>query len=126
MARIKWVVATLREWAAWIDAPVVIRGIDYSGVRIDKCAGNWLPADTVSVRRTQSVISKLSAEHQETLCLVYIEGPRANRVSIAKIAEWKGVHRVTLYKRLHDAETAFAREFDWKPIKEGEKEGDKG
>lgn len=112
MARIRWVIATLREWAAWIDAPVAIRGIDYSGIRIDKCAGNWLPADTASIRRTQAVISKLAPEYQETLCLVYIEGPRANRVSIAEIARWRDINRRTLQDRVCMAERKFAEELE--------------
>nr|DAG47859.1 MAG TPA: antitermination protein Q [Bacteriophage sp.] len=112
MARIKWVQIALREWAAWVDSFGAVKGVDYSAVRGGGAAGNWIPTDTRSQRRTHKAVCRIPAEHFATIRLVYLEGPRVNKTSIAEIAAWQGLNRTTLFMRVCAAETRFAEELD--------------
>lgn len=113
MARIKWVQITLREWAAWVDSYGAVKGFDYSAVRGGGAAGNWIPTDTRSQRRAHKALMRISPEHFETIKLVYLDGPRVNKTSIAEIARWKDVNERTLLDRVCVAEKKFAEELDF-------------
>ena len=104
MARLRWVQAMLREWAAWIEG---------FGGGLHSPELDGLPKDTFSLRRTQQAIDRLDPEYQAVLALVYIEGPRANRCNLSQIAEWKGVERTAFYYRVCRAEQKFSEELDF-------------
>lgn len=113
MARLRWVQAALREWAAWIEGFGGLHSPAIDGMPRGNFFGDHLPKDTFSLRRTQQAIDRLAPEHQLTLALVYIEGPRANRRTLSEIAEWKGFNRVTFYRRVCSAEQKFSEELDF-------------
>ena len=77
MARLRWVQAMLREWAAWIEG---FGSELHSPALNDLPHGNFfdskLPKETFSLRKTQQALDRLDPEYQEILMLVYIEGPR--------------------------------------------------
>lgn len=114
MARLRWVQAMLREWAAWIEGfGSGLHSPELDGLPRGNVFGSHLPKDTFSLRRTQQAIDRLDPEYQATLALVYIEGPRANRCNLSQIAEWKGVDRKTFYSRVCSAEQKFSEELDF-------------
>lgn len=114
MARLRWVQAMLREWAAWIEGfGGGLHSPELDGLPRGNVFGSHLPKDTFSLRRTQQAIDRLEPEYQAVLALVYIEGPRANRCNLSQIAEWKGVDRKTFYSRVCSAEQKFSEEIDF-------------
>lgn len=114
MARLRWVQAMLREWAAWIEgfgselhSPALNdlpRGIFFD---------SKLPKETFSLRKTQQALDRLDPEYQEILMLVYIEGPRCNKVKLSEIARWKDVNERTFHHRVESAEAKFSQEIDF-------------
>ncbi len=114
MARLRWVQAMLREWAAWIEG---FGGGLHSPALNDLPRGNFLdsklPKETFSLRKTQQALDRLDPEYQEILMLVYIEGPRCNKVKLSEIARWKDVNERTFHHRVESAEAKFSQEIDF-------------
>lgn len=114
MARLRWVQAMLREWAAWIEG---FGSELHSPALNDLPRGNFfdskLPKETFSLRKTQQALDRLDPEYQEILMLVYIEGPRCNKVKLSEIAKWKDVNERTFHHRVESAEAKFSQEIDF-------------
>lgn len=114
MARLRWVQAMLREWAAWIEG---FGNELHSPALNDLPRGNFfdskLPKETFSLRKTQQALDRLDPEYQEILMLVYIEGPRCNKVKLSEIARWKDVNERTFHHRVESAEAKFSQEIDF-------------
>lgn len=114
MARLRWVQAMLREWAAWIEG---FGSELHSPALNDLPRGNFfdskLPKETFSLRKTQQALDRLDPEYQEILMLVYIEGPRGNKVKLSEIARWKDVNERTFHHRVESAEAKFSQEIDF-------------
>ena len=114
MARLRWVQAMLREWAAWIEG---FGSELHSPALNDLPRGNFfdskLPKETFSLRKTQQALDRLDPEYQEILMLVYIEGPRCNKVKLSEIARWKNVNERTFHHRVESAEAKFSQEIDF-------------
>ena len=114
MARLRWVQAMLREWAAWIEG---FGSELHSPALNDLPRGNFfdskLPKETFSLRKTQQALERLDPEYQEILMLVYIEGPRCNKVKLSEIARWKDVNERTFHHRVESAEAKFSQEIDF-------------
>ena len=114
MARLGWVQAMLREWAAWIEG---FGSELHSPALNDLPRGNFfdskLPKETFSLRKTQQALDRLDPEYQEILMLVYIEGPRCNKVKLSEIARWKDVNERTFHHRVESAEAKFSQEIDF-------------
>ena len=114
MARLRWVQAMLREWAAWIEG---FGSELHSPALNDLPRGNFfdskLPKETFSLRKTQQALDRLDPEYQEILMLVYIEGPRCNKVRLSEIARWKDVNERTFHHRVESAEAKFSQEIDF-------------
>lgn len=114
MARLRWVQAMLREWAAWIEGfGGGLHSPELDGLPRGNVFGSHLPKDTFSLRRTQQAIDRLEPEYQAVLALVYIEGPRANKVKLSEIARWKEVNERTFLDRVEVAERKFSEELDF-------------
>lgn len=114
MARLRWVQAMLREWAAWIEGfGGGLHSPELDGMPRGNVFGSHLPKDTFSLRRTQQAIDRLDPEYQEILMLVYIEGPRCNKVKLSDIAKWKDVNERTFHHRVESAEAKFSQEIDF-------------
>lgn len=114
MARLRWVQAMLREWAAWIEGfGGGLHSPELDGLPRGNVFGSHLPKDTFSLRRTQQAIDRLDPEYQEILMLVYIEGPRCNKVKLSDIAKWKDVNERTFHHRVESAEAKFSQEIDF-------------
>lgn len=113
MARLRWVQAMLREWAAWIDGFGGVRSPDLRGLPRGGFFESHLPKDTFSIRRTQRAIDRLDSEHQSILALVYIEGPRRNLIKLSEIARWQQVNERTFLDRVTNAECKFSQEIDF-------------
>ena len=114
MARLRWVQAMLHEWAAWIEG---FGSELHSPALNDLPRGNFfdskLPKETFSLRKTQQALDRLDPEYQEILMLVYIEGPRCNKVKLSEIARWKDVNERTFHHRVESAEAKFSQEIDF-------------
>lgn len=113
MARLRWVQAMLREWAAWIEGFGGVRSPDMSGLPRGGVFEAHLPKDTFAIRRTQQAIDRLPLEHQQILMLVYVEGPRRNLVKLSEIARWQQVNERTFLDRVTNAESKFSQEIDF-------------
>lgn len=114
MARLRWVQAMLREWAAWIEGfGGGLHSPELDGMPRGNVFGSRMPKDTFSLRRTQQAIDRLDPEYQEILMLVYIEGPRCNKVKLSDIAKWKDVNERTFHHRVESAEAKFSQEIDF-------------
>lgn len=114
MARLRWVQAMLREWAAWIEGfGGGLHSPELDGMPRGNVFGSHLPKDTFSLRRTQQAIDRLDPEYQAVLALVYIEGPRCNKVKLSEIARWKDVNERTFHHRVESAEAKFSQEIDF-------------
>lgn len=114
MARLRWVQAMLREWAAWIEGfGGGLHNPELDGMPRGNVFGSRMPKDTFSLRRTQQAIDRLDPEYQEILMLVYIEGPRCNKVKLSDIAKWKDVNERTFHHRVESAEAKFSQEIDF-------------
>lgn len=114
MARLRWVQTMLREWAAWIEGfGGGLHSLELDGMPRGNVFGSRMPKDTFSLRRTQQAIDRLDPEYQEILMLVYIEGPRCNKVKLSDIAKWKDVNERTFHHRVESAEAKFSQEIDF-------------
>ena len=110
--RLRWVVAALREWAAWIDDPQPVRSVRYGQIPCGRPAGNWMPKDARSCRRTHKAFCRLSPEHAKTLLMVYVWGPRRNITRLTEIAQENSMTLDALRKKLYRAEARLADELD--------------
>jgi len=114
MARLRWVQAMLREWAAWIEGfGGGLHSPELDGLPRGNVFGSHLPKDTFSLRRTQQAIDRLDPDYQAILVLVYIEGSRCNKVKLSEIARWKEVSDQTFRDRVEVAEQKFSEELDF-------------
>ncbi len=113
MSMRKDIVERLREWAAYVESfGSGVKSVDLSGMPRANHAGSMLPKDTSRARETFKYVARLPAEHFETIKLIYLDGPRVHKVSIAKIAEWKGLAKQTLWDRLAKAVSILADDID--------------
>ncbi len=108
MARLRWVVAMLREWAVWVDSDQPIHGVLYGEVSGGTLPGAWLPKDARTARRAHKAVCKLPSEHAEMIVLVYLKGPRQNAVTLPQIADFEGMNLRTLRRKIESAEVAFS------------------
>ncbi len=112
MARLRWVVDRMRNWAAWIESYGNVRSPIIDGLPVGHRPQDWLPPDTRVVRQTNKALCRLPREHQTTLVLVYLIGPRAHRISIDSIAAMSNLNRETLRQRVWAAEKALSEAID--------------
>lgn len=100
--RLRWVMRRLREWAAWIDSEGQIKSPALDGMPVAAAnAEAWIPKDY-----------RLARELQETIVLVYVIGPRANKVSLTDIARWCDLDVDALRMKVDYAEKKLAEELD--------------
>lgn len=112
MARLRWVAATMRAWAAWTEGYGTMKSQRLDGLPACKRYESWMPKDALSVRRTHQALSLLDVRDRETLMLVYLIGPRARKVTVAEIARWARVKDSTLRYRLAEAEMRLSELLD--------------
>lgn len=111
--RLRWVMRRLREWAAWIDSEGQIKSPALDGMPVAAAnAEAWIPKDYRLAREVHSAMGKLSRELQETIVLVYVIGPRANKVQLTDIADWCDMDCEALRKRVTRAEYKVAEALD--------------
>lgn len=111
--RLRWVMQRLREWAAWLDSEGRIKSPALDGMPVAAAnAEAWIPKDYRLAREVHSAMGKLSRELQETIVLVYVIGPRANKVQLTDIADWCDMDCEALRKRVDYAEKELAEELD--------------
>ena len=100
--RLRWVMRRLREWAAWIDSEGQIKSPALDGMPVAAAnAEAWIAKDY-----------RLARELQETIVLVYVIGPRANKVLLTDIADWCDLDVEVLRKRVTRAEYKVAEALD--------------
>lgn len=111
--RLRWVMRRLREWAAWIDSEGQIKSPALDGMPVAAAnAEAWIPKDYRLAREVHAAMGKLSRELQETIVLVYVIGPRANKVLLTDIADWCDLDVEVLRKRVTRAEYKVAEALD--------------
>ena len=111
--RLRWVMRRLREWAAWIDSEGQIKSPALDGMPVAAAnAEAWIPKDYRLAREVHAAMGKLSRELQETIVLVYVIGPRANKVQLTDIADWCDLDVEVLRKRVTRAEYKVAEALD--------------
>ena len=111
--RLRWVMRRLREWAAWIDSEGQIKSPALDGMPVAAAnAEAWIPKDYRLAREVHAAMGKLARELQETIVLVYVIGPRANKVSLTDIARWCDLDVEVLRKRVTRAEYKVAEALD--------------
>lgn len=110
--RLKWVRQKLQRWAAWLEGRGNIKGIQLSQVGVGSGSGNdaGVKIDEDSLLVDQ-VIRELESEHQEIIRLVYIETPGGD---LDRVAERMALNRSSVYRKIFEAERAFAIKFDEK------------
>lgn len=112
MARLRWVVDRMRNWAAWIESYGNVRSPIIDGLPIGHRPQDWLPPDTRVVRQTNKALCRLPREHQTTLVLVYLIGPRARKTALREIARWSNINEDTFYSRVCAAEQLLSEEIE--------------
>lgn len=111
--RLRWVMRRLREWAAWIDSEGQIKSPALDGMPVAAAnAEAWIPKDYRLAREVHAAMGKLSRELQETIVLVYVIGPRSNKVLLTDIADWCDLDVEVLRKRVTRAEYKVAEALD--------------
>lgn len=111
--RLRWVMRRLREWAAWIDSEGQIKSPALDGMPVAAAnAEAWIPKDYRLAREVHAAMGKLSRELQEAIVLVYVIGPRANKVLLTDIADWCDLDVEVLRKRVTRAEYKVAEALD--------------
>ena len=122
--RLRWVMRRLREWAAWIDSEGQIKSPALDGMPVAAAnAEAWIPKDYrlarevhaamgKLAREVHAAMGKLARELQETIVLVYVIGPRANKVSLTDIARWCDLDVDALRMKVDYAEKKLAEELD--------------
>ena len=112
MARLRWVVDRMRNWAAWIESYGNVRSPIIDGLPVGHRPQDWLPPDTRVVRQTNKALCRLPREHQTTLVLVYLIGPRAHKTSLSEIARWSNLNERTFRDQVYAAERALSENID--------------
>lgn len=111
--RLRWVMQRLREWAAWLDSEGRIKSPALDGMPVAATnAEAWIPKDYRLAREVHSAMGKLSRELQETIVLVYVIGPRANKVLLTDIADWCDLDVDALRMKVTRAEYKLAEALD--------------
>lgn len=111
--RLRWVMQRLREWAAWLDSEGRIKSPALDGMPVAAAnAEAWIPKDYRLAREVHSAMGKLSRELQETIVLVYVIGPRANKVLLTDIADWCDLDVDALRMKVTRAEYKLAEALD--------------
>lgn len=111
--RLRWVMRRLREWAAWIDSEGQIKSPALDGMPVAAAnAEAWIPKDYRLAREVHAAMGKLARELQETIVLVYVIGPRANKVLLTDIADWCDLDVDALRMKVTRAEYKLAEALD--------------
>ena len=111
--RLRWVMRRLREWAAWIDSEGQIKSPALDGMPVAAAnAEAWIPKDYRLAREVHAALRKLSPDDRVTIVLVYVAGPRSNKVLLTDIADWCDLDVEVLRKRVTRAEYKVAEAFD--------------
>lgn len=111
--RLRWVMRRLREWAAWIDSEGQIKSPALDGMPVAAAnAEAWIPKDYRLAREVHAAMGKLSRELQETIVLVYVIGPRSNKVLLTDIADWGDLDVDALRMKVTRAEYKLAEALD--------------
>lgn len=113
MSMRKDIVERLHEWAAYVESfSSGVKSVDLSGMPWAHYAGSMLPKDTSRARETFKYVARLPVEDFEIIRLVYLDGPRAHMRSIADIARWKDMSKVTLWRKLEKVVAKLADDID--------------
>lgn len=111
--RLRWVMRRLREWAAWIDSEGQIKSPALDGMPVAAAnAEAWIPKDYRLAREVHAALRKLSPDDRVTIVLVYVAGPRSNKVLLTDIADWCDLDVEVLRKRVTRAECKVAEALD--------------
>ena len=111
--RLRWVMRRLREWAAWIDSEGQIKSPALDGMPVAAAnAEAWIPKDYRLAREVHAALRKLSPDDRVTIVLVYVAGPRSNKVLLTDIADWCDLDVEVLRKRVTRAEYKVAEALD--------------
>lgn len=111
--RLRWVMRRLREWAAWIDSEGQIKSPALDGRPVAAAnAEAWIPKDYRLAREVHAALRKLSPDDRVTIVLVYVTGPRSNKVLLTDIADWCDLDVEVLRKRVTRAEYKVAEALD--------------
>lgn len=111
--RLRWVMRRLREWAAWIDSEGQIKSPALDGMPVAVAnAEAWIPKDYRLAREVHAALRKLSPDDRVTIVLVYVAGPRSNKVLLTDIADWCDLDVEVLRKRVTRAEYKVAEALD--------------
>lgn len=111
--RLRWVMRRLREWAAWIDSEGQIKSPALDGMPVAAAnAEAWIPKDYRLAREVHAALRKLSPDDRVTIVLVYVAGPRSNKVLLTDIADWYDLDVEVLRKRVTRAEYKVAEALD--------------
>ncbi|WP_333580301.1 hypothetical protein [Duodenibacillus massiliensis] len=111
--RLRWVMRRLREWAAWIDSEGQIKSPALDGMPVAAAnAEAWIPKDYRLAREVHAALRKLSPDDRVTIVLVYVTGPRSNKVHLTDIADWCDLDVEVFRKRVTRAEYKVAEALD--------------
>lgn len=111
--RLRWVMRRLREWAAWIDSEGQIKSPALDGMPVAAAnAEAWIPKDYRLAREVHAALRKLSPDDRVTIVLVYVTGPRSNKVLLTDIADWCDLDVDALRMKVTRAEYKLAEALD--------------
>lgn len=111
--RLRWVMRRLREWAAWIDSEGQIKSPALDGMPVAAAnAEAWIPKDYRLAREVHAALRKLSPDDRVTIVLVYVAGPRSNKVLLTDIADWCDLDVDALRMKVTRAEYKLAEVLD--------------
>lgn len=111
--RLRWVMRRLREWAAWIDSEGQIKSPALDGMPVAAAnAEAWIPKDYRLAREVHAALRKLSPDDRVTIVLVYVAGPRSNKVLLTDIADWCDLDVDALRMKVTRAEYKLAEALD--------------
>lgn len=111
--RLRWVMRRLHEWAAWIDSEGQIKSPALDGMPVAAAnAEAWIPKDYRLAREVHAALRKLSPDDRVPIVLVYVAGPRSNKVLLTDIADWCDLDVEVLRKRVTRAEYKVAEVLD--------------
>lgn len=111
--RLRWVMRRLREWAAWIDSEGQIKSPALDGMPVAAAnAEAWIPKDYRFAREVHAALRKLSPDDRVTIVLVYVTGPRSNKVLLTDIADWCDLDVDALRMKVTRAEYKLAEALD--------------
>ena len=111
--RLRWVMQRLREWAAWLDSEGRIKSPAFDGMPVAAAnAEAWIPKDYRLAREVHAALRKLSPDDRVTIVLVYVTGPRANKVLLTDIADWCDLDVDALRMKVTRAEYKLAEALD--------------